>query len=277
MKKPFRRVFIEITNACNLACAFCASSSRPKTHMPLPLFESAAAQAGELAEVVFLHVLGEPLMHPEFPAVLAACSRLGLKVNLVTNGLLLNRFGPAVFAEKCLGQVSISLHALSCLAPSLQKESLAGLLEFARRKPEGLIVSFRLRGDQETAFFRETKAALLAALAGGGAGERVRDGLKLRAGVYLNFGSIFDWPGGPGGKVKKGCLGLRHHFGILSDGRVVPCCADFDGALALGSVKDSPLADILSSPAARALQASIAGKTPMPAYCASCGFTAPDS
>ncbi|MDP2864853.1 MAG: radical SAM protein, partial [Elusimicrobiota bacterium] len=62
MKKPFRRAFIEINNSCNLACGFCASSSRPKVFMPLEVFESAAAQAGELAAVLFLHLLGEPFM-----------------------------------------------------------------------------------------------------------------------------------------------------------------------------------------------------------------------
>lgn len=241
------------------------------------LFESAAAQAGELASVLFLHLLGEPLTHPRFPELLGACSRLGLKVNLVTNGLLLDRTGPGVFNEKCLSQVSVSLHALAELPPGLRAENLARLTEFALRKPPGLIVSFRLRGDPAAPFIKETKAALLIALTRNGVQEKARDGLKLREGVYLNFGSIFDWPGGPGGKPKKGCLGLRHHFGVLSDGRVVPCCADFDGALALGNIKERPLAAILACPEALALRDSIAGKTPMPAYCASCGFTAPDS
>ncbi|OGR65691.1 MAG: hypothetical protein A2X31_09650 [Elusimicrobia bacterium GWB2_63_22] len=276
MKKPFRRAFIEITNSCNLACGFCASSSRPKTEMTLENFERAAAQAGELAAVLFLHLLGEPFMHPRLPELLAACSRLGLKVNLVTNGLLLNKFGPAIFTEGCLNQVSVSLQALSGLPPERRAAELGGLMQFALRRPTGLIVSFRLRGNPDDAFVKDTKAAVLEALAGGGPGEKVRDGLKLREGVYLNFGSIFDWPGGPGGRPKKGCLGLRHHFGILSDGRVVPCCADVDGAMALGNVNEKPLAEILSGPRALALRDSIAGRTPMPPFCASCGFTAPD-
>jgi len=277
VKKTFRRAFIEITNSCNLACAFCAASARPKADMAVETFEHAALQAGDLAAVIFLHLLGEPFMHPRLPEILGVCSRLGLKVNLVTNGLLLDKFGPAIFSEKCLGQVSVSLHALTGLPPALRGETLLRFTAFARSRPRGLIVSFRLRGNPEDAFIKETKAFLLKTLAADGAGERVRDGLKLSEGVYLNFGSIFDWPGGPGGKAKTGCLGLRHHFGILSDGRVVPCCADFDGALALGNIKDKPLAAILASPEARALRDSIAGKTPMPPYCASCGFTAPDS
>ena len=277
MKKPFRRAFIEINNSCNLACGFCASSSRQKVFMPLEVFESAAAQAGELAAVLFLHLLGEPFMHPGLPEILAACSRLGLKVNLVTNGALLDKFGPGLFKENCLTQVSVSLQALGGLPPALREQTLRRILDFSLSKPPGLIVSLRLRGNPADPFIKETKAAVLETLTSGGVPEKVRDGLKLREGVYLNFGSIFDWPGGPGGKPKKGCLGLRHHFGILSDGRVVPCCADFDGALALGNINERPLAAILAGPVALALRDSIAGKTPMPAYCASCGFTAPDS
>jgi len=277
IKKPFRRAFIEITNSCNLACGFCAASARPKAEMSLETFESAASQAGELASVIFLHLLGEPFMHHKLPAILGICSRLGLKVNLVTNGVLLDKFGADIFSEKCLGQVSVSLHALAGLSPSLRAAAVCRLADFALGRPPGLIVSFRLRGDPEDAFVKEMKACMLGSLALGGTGERVRDGLRLREGVYLNFGSIFDWPGSGEGKAKKGCLGLRHHFGILSDGRVVPCCADFDGALALGNIKERPLAEILNSPKALALRNSIAGKTAMPGYCASCGFTAPDS
>ena len=201
MKKTFRRAFIEITNECNLACGFCASSSRPKSAMSLETFERAAAQAGNIAAVIFPHLLGEPFMHPRFPEVLAACSRLGLKLNLVTNGLLLDKFGPDIFSEKCLGQVSVSLHTLSGLPAVLRAQSLLRFVEFARHRPPGLIVSFRLRGNPGDAFIKETKTFLLGALAEDGAGERVRDGLKLRHGVYLNFGGIFDWPGGPGGRA----------------------------------------------------------------------------
>ena len=68
---------------------------------------------------------------------------------------------------------------------------------------------------------------------------------------------------------------MRDHLAILVDGTVVPCCLDYDGVLALGNIKEKPLAEILGSPAALALKESIAGNTPMPAYCATCGFIAP--
>jgi len=276
MKKTFRRAFIEITNRCNLACAFCAVSARPALDMPPDLFEKAAAQAGALAEVVSLHVLGEPLIHPQFPAILARCSRLGLKVNLVTNGLLLGNYPADLFAEKCLSQLSISLHALSCLPEAERGTAIKRLAAFAAAKPAGLTIGFRLRSAGGDAFFKAALKELLEAFklaAAPGA-----DYVKLGEGVFLNFGGVFNWPGGGApGKPRTGCLGLKHHFGILSDGRVVPCCADYDGNLALGNIKDKPLGEILSGAEARALRLSIAGVTPMPSYCASCGFTAPDA
>ncbi len=241
--------------------------------MSLALFRSAAEQTGRISEVVSLHVLGEPLTHPDFPEILSVCSDLGLKINLVTNGTLLWKVPAAVFTENCLSQISVSLHALSSLPAAERLPAVERLGEFALKKPAGLTVSFRLRSGGPDGFFKETLEGLLAAF--GREPGPVSGPLKLAANVFLNFGEIFAWPGGGGGKAKTGCLGLRHNFGILSDGRVVPCCLDFDGTLALGNIKEKPLEAILGSPAALALRESISGATPMPGYCATCGFIAP--
>jgi hypothetical protein len=275
MKKLYRRAFIEITNRCNLACAFCAVSRRPKVDMPLEDFESAAVQAGALAGVLSLHVLGEPLLHPRFPDILRACSRLGLRVNLVTNGTLLDEYPPSLFAENCLSQLSVSLHALAGFPPAERGRALCRLADFARAKPPALTLSFRLRAAGGVDF-RDQAVKILAAAFKAPALQGT-DHVKLAAGIFINFGGLFSWPGAGGGAPRGGCLGLRHHFGVLSDGRVVPCCADYDGAMALGNLKEKPLAGILGSPGTVALKAAIAGKTPMPAFCASCGFAAPDT
>lgn len=275
MAKKYRRAFIEITNGCNLACPFCAPSGRRKEEMPLKVFGKAAAQAGELASVISLHLLGEPLTHSEFPAVLRTASALGLEVNLVTNGLLLGNYPPALYGEACLKQVSISLHALAALPEERRAAALEALIAFAKHRPASLTVGFRLRCATPDAFFNSTLQRLLAAF--GAAGAPAAGFVKLAANVYLNFGGIFSWPGTGPGTPKTTCLGLKHHFGVLSDGRVVPCCADYDGALALGNINEAPLAAILEGQAAAALRLSLSGRAPMPAYCAACGFTGPDA
>ena len=236
-------------------------------------FEAVAAQVKPFAALISLHVLGEPLMHPRLPEILAACSRLGLSVNLVTNGTLLDKFGPGIFNEPCLAQVSFSLHALAALPAALRPEKLDRCVEFAANKPARLIVGFRLRGDTGDPFVKATADAIMKAFSKGGmAGARA---LTLADKVFLNTGPLFDWPGQGKGKAKEGCLGLRHHFAILCGGEVIPCCADYAGNLSIGNVNKRPLADILGGTAAARLRDSIAAKTPMPAYCATCGFCAP--
>ena len=273
MAFKFRRAFVELTNVCNLSCSFCAVSKRPRGFMPLRFFETLAPQLKGLAGVISPHLLGEPFMHPELPGVLAAASRAGLKLNLVTNGTLLGKFGPELLREKCLAQVTLSLHALEGLPAAEREKTIRALEDFAGSRPAGLIASFRLRGNASSLFFKWAAAHLLRAFPRG-EGLSARAAVRLAQGVYLNTGGLFNWRGGraPGG---KGCLGLRHHFGVLYGGEVVPCCADHDGALALGSALESPLADILNGPRAAALRNAIAGRPAIPAYCAGCGFFAP--
>ena len=131
--------------------------------MPLETFEAVAAQVRPLAGMISLHVLGEPFMHPRFPEILGACSRLGLSVNLVTNGTLLDKFGPAVFKEKCLVQVSFSLRALAALPSGTRLEHLRRLTEFAALKPDRLIAGFRLRGGADDPFVKEASDFVLKA------------------------------------------------------------------------------------------------------------------
>lgn len=270
----FRRIFIEITNVCNLSCGFCAVSSRKPVFMDKGLFESAVRQAGPLAGAVSLHVLGEPFMHPLLPEFLVVCAEHGAAVNLVTNGTLINKYGPDIFKAGSIRQVSVSLHALASLPEDRRAAALDDILAFACARPGGVTASLRLRGDWNGEFERWVLAGIGAAF-----NTRIkaleRGAAKLAPGVYLNSGDIFSWPA-PGGKERRqGCLGLKHNFAILSDGRVVPCCVDFDGNMAFGDINSQPLADILAGPRAAELAAAIASRTNMPEYCRTCGFCAP--
>lgn len=266
---------MEITNVCNLSCAFCAPSRRPPLFMPVETFKNIAGQIRSFAGIVSLHVLGEPFMHPQLPEIIRVCSDEGLNLNLVTNGTLLDKFGSGIFSEKSLRQLSLSLHSLGSLDRGTRMEKLARLVEFAKKKPENVIFSMRLRGDWNNDFERETAAYILNAFNAAGNPPKTRGSIKLGGGIYLNSGPIFQWPGLGRYERKKGCLGLRHHFAVLSNGDVVPCCIDYDGHMKLGNVAEKPLAEILDSGSARQLKDSIAGETPMPAYCATCGFHSP--
>jgi radical SAM protein with 4Fe4S-binding SPASM domain len=274
MKKQFKRAFIEITNVCNLACEFCVKSSSPQCFMTPEKFETIVAQVKLFTSTVSPHVLGEPFMHPQLPKILSICSEQKIAISLVTNGTLIDKFGSDIFKEKCLKQISFSLHALESFPKKERLKKLNRLIEFTKTRPSNLIISFRLRGNREAPFLKETYDYILSAFP-----DKIitkyKDGLRLADKTYLNFELFFKWPGQGGKREKKGCQGLQHHFAILCSGEIVPCCLDYEGKLSIGNINDKPLADILSSPLAIRLKNSIAGKTPIPEYCATCGFIAP--
>jgi len=275
--KKFRRVFIEITNRCNLACNFCAPSSRPAHIMPADDFRYLARQAVEIAGMASLHVLGEPFMHPELPEILAACSALSLPVNLVTNGTLAERFGDGIYDEPYLRQISVSLHAIAGLPQGRREEALSVLLRLARERRKDLIVSFRLRGNDSDPVRETIGRELLRAFAKENTPPGQHGGITLAHNVFFQVGEFFSWPGGGSSAGRKSCLGLRHHFGILCTGEVIPCCVAHDGGLALGNAFKKNLSAILSSPETIELRERLGGQGAMPAYCAGCGFHAPES
>lgn len=58
-----KRIYLEITNSCNLNCSFCEAI---KSHdfMPLDKIKKNLDEIKTITDYVYLHILGEPLSHP---------------------------------------------------------------------------------------------------------------------------------------------------------------------------------------------------------------------
>ena len=110
------RIYIEITNRCNLSCDFCHGTRRPPRTMTPAEFETLALKLRGETDYLYLHVLGEPLLHPQLPELLAIAHRLGFRTCLVTNGTLLPRQKDALLAA-CLKRVSSAPCACGTKAP----------------------------------------------------------------------------------------------------------------------------------------------------------------
>ena len=83
----------------------------------------------------------------------------------------------------------------------------------------------------------------------------VRSGYRLKDKLFLEWGEKFEWPDENAECYSEchTCYGLRDQVGVLSDGRVVPCCLDADGSIPLGNLFREELTDIVNSPSARAI------------------------
>lgn len=264
-----QRVYVEITNVCNLRCRFCPGTKRAAAIMDPAFFGRVLEQAAPLTGQICLHVLGEPLLHPQFPEIIERCAASGIEVNLTTNGVLLDRRAELLLAAPALRQVNFSLQALRT-PDGFDRDALERILSFClqatRLRPE-LYVNLRLwtlddRHDPMLDDFNAPVLDLVAQRLGIArpAPPAGRKSLRLLGRVYLHADTVFDWPGGLTGEARAQgfCHALSTHCAILADGTVCPCCLDADGRLALGNLHEASLADILASPRARVMRRGFA-------------------
>lgn len=281
MSPRFAKAYLEITNLCNLSCHFCHGTKRQGEFMPTERFAKLAEALRPYTDYLYLHVLGEPLLHPELPALLEIAASLGFRLCITTNGTLLGeREGLLLSFAPHIHKISISLHASESNGCRVGENYLADCLRFAKKaEDEGVIVALRLwnlEGNALTPSENKENAAILGALADAFPlpWKDTRSGKKLGDKVYLEWGETFDWPDMDA--VDHGescfCYGLRDQIGVLVDGTVVPCCLDAEGNIPLGNLLQTPLADILDSPRARAIKEGFDARRAIEPLCRRCGY-----
>ena len=107
------RAYVEITNQCNLSCAFCPKTRRPPRRMSAAEFAVVAEALQGHVRFLYLHLMGEPLSHPELGEILNIAGQKGFRVCITTNGTLLEQRSAVLTAHAAvLHKLSVSLHAL---------------------------------------------------------------------------------------------------------------------------------------------------------------------
>ena len=91
MKKN-KKIYIEITNNCNLNCSFCPKTKRTKEYMSIENYEEILKKINNYTDYIYLHVKGEPLLHPKIIDIIKLSEKYNLKVNLTTNGSLFPKY-----------------------------------------------------------------------------------------------------------------------------------------------------------------------------------------
>ena len=268
----FSRVYLEITNICNLRCRFCPGTKRQPRFLSPAEFERIAEKLKGFTDYLYFHLMGEPLLHPQLPELLVLAGAHGYYVNITSNGVLLPEVGDTLLNAPSLHRVNLSLQAWEgngCVWDA--NDYVNSIAAFARAAADrGILVSLRL-WNGAAAGNAALRAALEAAFP-----PPWRPGQKnlaLAERVFLEEAEPFDWPD-PAGPARAGrfCRGLRDHIGVLCDGTVVPCCLDSEGTVALGNLLERELADILDGARARAIYDGFSRRDCAEALCRRCGY-----
>ena len=257
-RRRFQRIYVEILNQCNLRCSFCPPTGRKPRIMSPEEFDRVLGEAHPYANYVYLHVRGEPLMHPQLNEILDLCEKWAFQANITTNGTLLPQRQALLLQAGALRQVNVSLHSFGGREQA-ERAYLDGVMEFAKAAVSaGKAVALRLwnmAGDDGLDRERDKNRVLLDAIDAAFGTGPVEDilhgsrGIKIGEKLYLNHGVQFQWPSMDLPEVgdRGFCMGGRRQLAVLADGTVVPCCLDAEGKIPLGNLFEQPFGDILAS------------------------------
>ena len=274
MKKRFQKVYLEISNVCNLSCQFCPGTKRKPQVMKEAELNCLLKKLRPYTDYLYFHLMGEPLCHPNLKEFLEQSGNQGFKVILTTNGTLLEKQKQMLLLSPALHKVNISLHAFEANDLAIPFEDyLNQCFAFAKTAEGKKLVVFRLwnHGGAD-----QRNEEILAAMEGFFPKPWVqeRKGIRIGDRIYLEYGDKFDWPDlsaeDQGDQVF--CYGLRDQIGVLCDGTVVPCCLDHEGDLALGNLLESDLQTILESERSKAICQAFQQKTAAEELCRKCGY-----
>jgi len=259
-------------------CSFCPKTSRKKEFMSEEQFVRILHQIQGHAEHLYFHIMGEPLLHLQIGRFFDICQNNGFKINLTTNGTLIDKTGDMLISKPALRLMSFSLHSFEGDQQALDSY-LDTIFEFIKKaQKKNILCGLRLWNLKDSDENNENRHILCRIEKEFNTlplqTELSSRGVEVSQGVYLNFAKQFDWPGLDKEHIDNNgfCYGLRDQIGILVDGTVVPCCLDSEGTIALGNINTQNFSDIIERPRSKAIYDGFSSRKAVEELCRKCGY-----
>lgn len=241
MKKRFKKIYLEITNACNLSCTFCIQNKRHIKYLSIQEFKTILDKLQPFTDYLYFHVLGEPLIHPNINDFINLASK-NFNIQITTNGYLIDR----IANNPNIRQLNISLHSFD----PKYNISLEDYMNNIFKTIDNLItkntyIALRLWVTNEF----QSKMVNMINQHYNCEIDLTNPNFKINEYLYIKQFHKFIWPDLENNyyEEKGTCYALKDHIGILSDGTIVPCCLDTKGTINLGNIYKDNLENILNS------------------------------
>jgi radical SAM protein with 4Fe4S-binding SPASM domain len=249
---------IELTNRCPYTCKMCprtTSMQRSLGNMPLGLFESVTEQIAGFQDYTALHHFGESLMHPQLEKAVRIALRHGVRTGLSCNPPSLSHCRAERLLDAGIANLVLSLDSLDS-DTYREIRGRAARLDLADRNIRELVhqrntggystwitlqmIAMRINQTQIDTFLAYCQEV------------GVDRGVVVRLGRW-DFND--DYVATLGEHDSLGytapCQLPETSVVVLWDGRVVPCCHDYDGHVVLGDLRKQTLAEVWAAPAAK--------------------------
>ena len=273
MKKMFKKIYIEITNNCNLQCSFCSPVTKPRHFMTISEFEHILAEVAPKTDYIYLHVKGDPLLHPNLHDFLKLAEKYNLKVNLTTNGTLFPKLVNKFIDCKALRKINFSLHC-----EQSNPNYLTDIFTNVEKLSRDTTIIYRLwtlkdgKLDKKSTDIVE-KIILYYKLSPEIVEKLLTEkNTKISSTIYVDKDNEFAWPSITNNNTCGFCHALKTHLAILVDGTVVPCCLDSNGIIELGNIYKESLDTIIKTERYQNLKKSFQDRKPCEKLCKSCTY-----
>ena len=219
----FKKIYIEITNICNLKCEFCIPCDREQKMISISNFEEIVKKIHKYTNVVALHVKGEPLLHKNLKEILDILEKYNLQANITTNGTLIKEKLEILKNAKCIKQINFSLHSF-LQNDHMSKLYLKNIFDCVDEL-KNITISYRL-WNLENIKENDINNQIIKELESYYKLDNLKEKLKLKnafeinKNIYINQDIEFTWPNINGKEIiEKGkCWALRKQIAILVDG-----------------------------------------------------------
>ena len=251
---------VEPTNLCNLECPMCPHDLMTRTvgYMDFELFQDIVFQIKSTNPDLRLHNMGESLFHPDIAKFIRYANSRRLETILSSNATTLTERKTQELIDAQLSWLYISFDGASAgtyerfrrgARYEREKAKVERLLQMRRsqgsRFPQVMMSCLSLPGTQnDVEAFRTYWKSLVEAVriksadVWDGSSDRIND---IVADLQYSVG---DWI----------CIWPWQAVVVLWDGRVVPCCYDYDGKYVLGDLRQKSLAQIFNDQPAKRLR-----------------------
>lgn len=261
----FKKIYVEITNACNLNCSFCIQNKREKAFLSMEQFRILLDRLDSYTNYLYFHVMGEPLFHPNINEMIDLASQRFF-VNITSNGYLIEK----IKGNKNIRQLNLSLHSFDLKNGKSLDQYMKDIIESATILSScGTIIYYRMWTNCKDKDFilsyleRQYHVTI---------GDKKQ--VKLDSNIYYGVEPEFIWPSYDNSFYQEvgSCRGTRDHIGILVDGTVIPCCLDSQGSIPLGNIYQQSLNEIIDSDLFRKLKQGFLDNKKIHPLCKKCHF-----
>ncbi|MGL4949841.1 MAG: SPASM domain-containing protein, partial [Anaeroplasmataceae bacterium] len=202
----------------------------------------------EYTSNIYLHVLGEPLLHEDFINIIDYTHKK-VNINLTTNGFLLN--SDLINTLTKINRINISLHSTYNLKiEQIQKylKNIFSIIDSVHNINNDVIFTLRLWVD-DNPNISFCKSVIENYIKDKFNLTKLTDRNRLSRKVLLIYDKQFEWPSINNEFVSENgfCLGGTDHISILSNGDVAICCLDTSPSFAIGNIFKNSFDDIINS------------------------------